>query len=81
MLGSRRYIELNQNTANSFNLDSGKCNMIQGDFELTVDYFINDDLDDGVVFVPTNRRDLNKFDFSKDIEFNPSQAKESLNVT
>lgn len=81
MLGSRRYIELNQNTANSFNFDSGKCNMIQGDFELTVDYFINDDLDDGVVFVPTNRRDLNKFDFSKEVKFNPSQAKESLNVT
>ena len=33
-----------------------------------------------LIYIPINRRDLNKFDFSKEIKVLPSRVKEALNV-
>ena len=63
-----------------FNLTSGQCSMVQGDIETTVSYVINDNLPNDLIYIPINRRDLNKFDFSKEIKVLPSRVKEALNV-
>ena len=54
--------------------------MLQDDFEVTVSYKINDNLPDNLIYIPINRRELNKFDFSKEITVLPSRMKEALNV-
>jgi hypothetical protein len=54
--------------------------MLQDDLEVTVSYKINDNLPDNLIYIPINRRELNKFDFSKEITVLPSRMKEALNV-
>ena len=53
---------------------------VQDDMEVTLSYKINDNLPDDLIYIPINRRDLNKFNFSKEITFLPSRVEEALNV-
>ena len=80
LLGSKKFIEISQNIVDKFNLTSGKCSMVQDDMEVTLSYKINDNLPDDLIYIPINRRDLNKFNFSKEITFLPSRVEEALNV-
>ena len=80
LLGSKKFIEVSQDIVEKFNLTSGQCSMVQGDIETTVSYIINDNLPNDLIYIPINRRDLNKFDFSKEIKVLPSRVKEALNV-
>ena len=41
---------------------------------------VNNSFPNDLVYIPTNRRELNKFDFSREIMILPSQVKEALNV-
>jgi hypothetical protein len=54
--------------------------MTQDDLEVTVSYKVNNNLPDDLIYIPINRRDLNKFDFSREITVSPSRVKEGLNV-
>ena len=54
--------------------------MVQENIEITVNYKINPSFPDGLIFIPKNRRNMNKLDFSKEIEIMPSLFKEALNV-
>ena len=54
--------------------------MVQGELEVTVSYKVNNKLPDDLIYIPINRRELNKFDFSKEITVLPSRVKEALNV-
>jgi len=80
LLGSKKFIEVSQTIVDKFNLTSGQCSMLQDDLEVTVSYKINDNLPDNLIYIPINRRELNKFDFSKEITVLPSRMKEALNV-
>jgi len=80
LLGSKKFIEVNQNIVDKFNLTYDKCSMKQDDLEVTVSYKVNNNLPDDLIYIPINRRDLNKFDFSREITVSPSRVKEGLNV-
>ena len=80
LLGSKKFIEVSQNIVDKFNLTSEKCSMVQDDLEVTVSYKVNNNLPDDLIYIPINRRDLNKFDFSREITVSPSRVKEGLNV-
>ena len=80
LLGSKKFIEVSQNIVDKFNLTYEKCSMIQDDLEVTVSYKVNNNLPDNLIYIPINRRDLNKFDFSREITVSPSRVKEGLNV-
>ena len=80
LLGSKKFIEVSQTIVDKFNLTSGQCSMLQDDLDVTVSYTINDNLPDNLIYIPINRRELNKFDFSKEITVLPSRMKEALNV-
>jgi len=80
LLGSKKFIEVSQNIVDKFNLTYEKCSMIQDDLEVTVSYKVNNNLPDDLIYIPINRRDLNKFDFSREITVSPSRVKEGLNV-
>ena len=43
-------------------------------------YEVNNNFPNDLVYIPTNRRELNKFDFSREILIIPTQVKEALNV-
>tara|TARA_A200000159_G_scaffold20332_1_gene16943 strand:+ start:135 stop:2447 length:2313 start_codon:yes stop_codon:yes gene_type:complete len=80
LLGSKKFIEVSQNVVDKFNLTYEKCSMTQDDLEVTVSYKVNNNLPDDLIYIPINRRDLNKFDFSREITVSPSRVKEGLNV-
>ncbi len=80
LLGSKKYIEVSESLAEKYNLTSGKCTLIQDELEVTVSYEVSKSLPNDLIYVPKNRRDLNKFDFSREINIIPSQVKEALNV-
>ena len=80
LLGSKKFIEVSQNIVDKFKLTYEKCSMIQDDLEVTVSYKVNNNLPDDLIYIPINRRDLNKFDFSREITVSPSRVKEGLNV-
>ena len=80
LLGSKKFIEVSQNIVDKFNLTYEKCSMVQDDLEVTVSYKVNNNLPDNLIYIPINRRDLNKFDFSREITVSPSRVKEGLNV-
>ena len=80
LLGSKKFIEVSQNIVDKFKLTSEKCSMVQGELEVTVSYKVNNKLPDDLIYIPINRRELNKFDFSKEITVLPSRVKEALNV-
>ena len=80
LLGSKKFIEVSQTIVDKFNLTYEKCSMIQDDLEVTVSYKVNNNLPDDLIYIPINRRDLNKFDFSREITVSPSRVKEGLNV-
>jgi NADH dehydrogenase/NADH:ubiquinone oxidoreductase subunit G len=80
LLGSSQFIEGNESTFEKYKLNSGKCILVQENIEITVNYKINPSFPDGLIFIPKNRRNMNKLDFSKEIEIMPSLFKEALNV-
>ena len=80
LLGSKKYIEVSEGVVEKYNLTSGKCTLTQDELEVTVSYEVNKSLPNDLIYIPTNRRELNKFDFSREIIITPSQVKEALNV-
>ena len=80
MLGSKKFIEVSESVAEKYNLTSGSCILAQDELEVTVSYEVNNSFPNDLVYIPTNRRELNKFDFSREIMIIPSQVKEALNV-
>jgi len=80
LLGSKKYIEVSEGVVEKYNLTSGKCTLIQDELEVTVSYEVNKSFPNDLIYIPTNRRELNKFDFSREIMIIPSQVKEALNV-
>jgi predicted molibdopterin-dependent oxidoreductase YjgC len=80
LLGSKKYIEVSEGVVKKYNLTSGKCTLIQDELEVTVSYEVNKSFPNDLIYIPTNRRELNKFDFSREIMIIPSQVKEALNV-
>ena len=80
LLGSKKYIEVSESLAEKYNLTSGKCTLIQDELEVTVSYEVSKSLPNDLIYVPKNRRELNKFDFSREINIVPSHVKEALNV-
>ena len=80
LLGSKKYIEVSESLAEKYNLTSGQCTLIQDELEVTVSYEVSKSLPNDLIYVPKNRRDLNKFDYSREINIIPSQVKEALNV-
>jgi len=80
MLGSKKFIEVSESVVEKYNLTSGSCTLTQDEVEVTVSYEVNNNFPDDLVYIPTNRRELNKFDFSREILIIPSQVKEALNV-
>ena len=79
-MGAKKFIEMNQETVDKFKLSSGNCLLEQDNLEINVSYTVNNILPKGTIYIPTNRRELNKFDFSKKIMITPSRVKEALNV-
>ena len=80
LLGSSQFIEGSESTFEKYKLNSGKCILVQENIEITVSYKINPSLPDGLIFFPKNRRNMNKLDFSKNIQILPSHSMEVLNV-
>ena len=80
MLGSKKFIEVSESVVEKYNLTSGNCTLTQDELEVTVSYEVNNNFPNDLVYIPTNRRELNKFDFSREIMIIPSQVKEVLNV-
>ncbi len=80
LLGSKKYIEVSESVVEKYNLTSGKCTLIQDEIEVAVSYEVNKSFPNDLIYIPTNRRELNKFDFSREIMIIPSQVKEALNV-
>ena len=80
MLGSKKFIEVSESVVEKYNLTSGSCTLTQDEVEVTVSYEVNNNFPNDLVYIPTNRRELNKFDFSREIIIIPSQVKEALNV-
>ena len=80
LLGSKKYIEVSEGVVEKYNLTSGKCTLIQDELEVTVSYEVNKSFPNDLIYIPTNRRELNKFDFSREIMIIPSVVKEALNV-
>ena len=80
LLGSKKYIEVSEGLVEKYNLTSGKCTLIQDELEVTVSYEVNKSFPNDLIYIPTNRRELNKFDFSREIMIIPSVVKEALNV-
>ena len=80
MLGSKKFIEVSESVVEKYNLTSGSCTLTQDEVEVTVSYEVNNNFPNDLVYVPTNRRELIKFDFSREIMIIPSQVKEALNV-
>ena len=80
MLGSKKFIEVSESVVEKYNLTSGSCTLTQDEVEVTVSYEVNSNFPNDLVYIPTNRRELNKFDFSREIIIIPSQVKEALNV-
>ena len=80
MLGSKKFIEVSESVVEKYNLTSGICTLTQDELEVTVSYEVNNNLPNDLVYIPTNRRELNKFDFSREILIIPTQVKEALNV-
>ena len=80
MLGSKKFIEVSESVVEKYNLTSGSCTLTQDEVEVTVSYEVNNNFPNDLVYIPTNRRELNKFDFSREIMIIPSQVKEALNV-
>ena len=62
------------------NLSSCECTLKQNGHKVSSNYVVNNKLADGVIFIPQNRRNFNRFDFSETIEISPNQSKEALNV-
>ena len=48
--------------------------------EVAVSYEVNKSFPNDLIYIPTNRRELNKFDFSREILIIPSLMKEALDV-
>ncbi len=80
MLGSKKFIEVSESVVEKYNLTSGICTLTQDELEVTVSYEVNNNFPNDLVYIPTNRRELNKFDFSREILIIPTQVKEALNV-
>tara|TARA_B100001121_G_C18672999_1_gene614856 strand:- start:102 stop:2060 length:1959 start_codon:yes stop_codon:yes gene_type:complete len=80
MLGSKKFIEVSESVVEKYNLTSGSCILTQDELEVTVSYEVNNNFPNDLVYIPTNRRELNKFDFSREILIIPTQVKEALNV-
>ena len=80
LLGAKQFIEANNSTISKLNLNSTKCLLSQDEVEVPVDFIENEKLSDGIIFIPINRRNLNKFDFSKKISITPNHSKAALNV-
>ena len=80
MLGSKKFIEVSESVVEKYNLTSGSCTLTQDQLEVTVSYEVNNNFPNDLVYIPTNRRELNKFDFSREILIIPNQVKEALNV-
>ena len=80
MLGSKKFIEVSESVVEKYNLTSGSCTLTQDELEVTVSYEVNNNFPNDLVYIPTNRRELNKFDFSREILIIPTQVKEALNV-
>lgn len=69
-----------KSTIEKLNLSSGECTLKQNEHKVSANYVVNNKLADGVIFIPQNRRNFNRFDFSETIEISPNQSKEALNV-
>lgn len=80
-LGSKKFIEMNEETANQYSLTNGICKLEQNSFSVNLTYNINNKLPDGLIFIPKNRRDLNKFNFLDEIKIFPGSQEGSLNVS
>ena len=80
LLGAKQFIEASESTIEKLNLSSGECTLKQNGHKVSANYVVNNKLADGVIFIPQNRRNFNRFDFSETIEISPNQSKEALNV-
>ena len=80
LLGAKQFIEASESTIEKLNLSSGECTLKQNDHKVSANYVVNNKLADGVIFIPQNRRNFNRFDFSETIEISPNLSKEALNV-
>ena len=80
LLGAKQFIEASESTIEKLNLSSGECTLKQNGYKVSANYVVNNKLADGVIFIPQNRRNFNRFDFSETIEISPNQSKEALNV-
>ena len=80
ILGAKQFIEASESTIEKLNLSSGECTLKQNGHNVSANYVVNNKLADGVIFIPQNRRNFNRFDFSETIEISPNQSKEALNV-
>ena len=80
ILGAKQFIEASESTIEKLNLSSGECTLKQNGHKVSANYVVNNKLADGIIFIPQNRRNFNRFDFSETIEISPNQSKEALNV-
>ena len=80
LLGAKQFIEASESTIEKLNLSSGECTLKQNGHNVSANYVVNNKLADGVIFIPQNRRNFNRFDFSETIDILPNQSKEALNV-
>jgi len=80
LLGAKQFIEASESTIEKLNLSSGECTLKQNGHKVSANYVVNNKLADGIIYIPQNRRNFNKFDFTNSIEISPNHSKEALNV-
>ena len=78
LLGAKQFIEASESTIEKLNLSSGECTLKQNGHKVSANYVVNNKLADGIIFIPQNRRNFNRFDFSETIEISPNQSKEAF---
>jgi hypothetical protein len=80
MLGSERFIEMNNETFSKHNLSSYTANLVQGESSLKVKIKINNHLPNELIIAPLNRRGFRDIDTSKPYDLIEVNNLEELSV-
>jgi len=80
MLGSERFIEMNNETFSKHNLSSYTANLVQGESSLQVKIKINNHLPNELIIAPLNRRGFRDIDTSKPYDLIEVKNLEELSV-
>ena len=80
ILGSKKYIQANLSTIKTLDLEAGKCYIEQNGLKLSSELIINENIPDGLIYFPINRRNFVKYNFAEKINISNISNEEILSV-